>query len=363
MSNDNSKATSALNTTKRSVRTVVVLSILAIVSAAILGFVFFVMQILRPSDSSTSAKKVVVNLVPGDSVSHIGRILQRRHVVRSAEGFVLAARLEGVENRLVAGRYELSPAMSPTQLAQLIAAGATADDLVTIPEGFTAAQVASRLAHHGIGNAVDDRKLVLRGGKNFTIGTYRPGPNLEGYLFPDTYRFPVGTTTSDAITEMIENFKNKVRDTGLLQLTPAQIRSTIILASLVEKEAEVDGDRPLIAAVLKNRMRLHMRLDCDATLQYALPAHRTRLFYTDLKRPSPYNTYLHGGLPPTPIANPGLESIRAALDPAHVGYLYYVARANGTHIFTDSLADHDRAIRSVRSNNVNTTQTSEGHPL
>ena len=321
------------------------------------------MMILRPNGSRAGAHKVIVNLAPGESVSRIGRILQQRHVVRSAEGFVLAARLEGVENRLVAGRYELSPAMSPTQLAQLIAAGATADDFVTIPEGFTAAQVASRLARHGIGSGIQDRELVFWGGKKFVMGSYHPGPNLEGYLFPDTYRFPVGTTASDAITEMLDNFQNKVRDTGLLELAPGQIRSTIILASLVEKEAEVDGDRPLIAAVLKNRLRLGMRLDCDATIQYTLPAHRTRLFYTDLKHPGPYNTYLHGGLPPTPIANPGLASIRAALAPAHVGYLYYVARANGTHIFTDSLADHDRAIRSLRSNNVNKTQNSEGHSL
>ena len=137
-------------------------------------------------------------------------------------------------------------------------------------------------------------------------------------------------------------------DNGYLAKNPGKLGNTMKMASLVEGEAEVDGDRPKIAAALSNRLNIGMRLQCDASIEYILPSHKKRLYYKDLKVDSPYNTYLHAGLPPTPIDNPGVPSILAAMHPSKAGYLFYVARPDGTHIFSDTLSEHDKAIAMLR---------------
>jgi len=162
---------------------------------------------------------------------------------------------------------------------------------------------------------------------------------------------PKGATAREVIQLMLANFQARVVKPYGAEAArrPGGLPAVVTLASLVEREAEVDSDRPLIAAVYRNRLKLGMRLQCDATVQYALPAHKTRLFYADLRVDSPYNTYQHAGLPPTPIACPGLPSILAALHPASVGYLYYVAGPGGHHVFSTTLAQQDRAIARLHT--------------
>ena len=338
--------------TKRSVRTAIVLSIVLVISASVLITGVIVILALRPASNNIGSPSILITVPRGAGVARIGQLLRLKRLVRSARGFEFAARFDGVADKLKAGRYEISASMPPRQIAQMIAMGMTADDLVTIPEGFTVQQIARRLQGKHIATSTEFLDLARKHGREFSTAYFTPPTNnLEGYLYPDTYRFPKGTDAKSAIAIMLANFRNKLAATGLFELPPRKLQETVTLASIVEREAQVPQDRPLIAAALINRLALHMRLECDATIQYALPEHKSRLYYADLRLDSPYNSYRHAGLPPTPISNPGKDSILASLHPAKVGYLYYVAKPDGSHIFTKTLAEHDKARLSIRAAN------------
>ena len=341
-----------INQPRRTVHRVFWLILALLVAIVLTAATATLTYVFAPVTADTKAPTVLVTVPPGAGVKTIGSLLARRHLVRSALGFALAARIEGVADKMEAGHYELSPAMPPRQIAALIALGQTATDVVVIPEGFTLAQIAQRLAAQRMANAETFLALARTQGGTFRTAGFRPpDASLEGYLFPDTYRIPKGATERDIITLMLHNFDRRViqRDGAALSRFPGGIGAAVNLASLIEREAEVPGDRPLIAAALENRLKRGMRLQCDATVQYALPQHKTRLMFADLKIDSPYNTYTHGGLPPTPICCPGLPSIEAALHPARVEYLFYVGRPDGSHIFSRTLAEHDHAIARLRA--------------
>ena len=254
--------------------------------------------------------------------------------------------MDHLSGEMHAGHYALSPAMPPRQIAARMALGETAQGVVTVPEGYTVRQTARRLAEHHLVDEAQFLALAQTQGRTFHVGKWAPPDNnLEGYLFPDTYTVPKGATARDVVQIMLDNFGRRVLTPRGAEARgfPGGLPAAVTLASLVEREAEVDGDRPLIAAVYRNRLKAGMRLQCDATVQYALPEHKGRLLYSDLRVNSPYNTYTHRGLPPTPIASPGLPSIQAALRPARSDYLFYVARPDGSHVFSATLAEHDRA--------------------
>lgn len=323
-----------------------------LLAAGLLAAAGILSYITSPITKDKTARTVLVAIPSGANARKIGDILARKHLVRKATGFVLAARWAGVADKMKAGRYELSPAMSSREIATRIALGLTANDVVTIPEGYTVAQVARRLADHHMADEAKFLALAQTQGRSFRAGFQPPADSLEGYLYPDTYRIPKGTGEREVITQMLRNFDRHVlTDDNKIRIaqTPGGLPAVVNLASLVEREAETDKDRPLIAAALSNRLKQGMRLECDATIQYALPQHKARLFYADLKVDSPYNTYKHAGLPPTPICNPGLPSIEAALRPAKADYLFYVARPDGSHIFSRTLAEHDRAVAQMRA--------------
>jgi UPF0755 protein len=335
-----------------------------LIAVAVGGALVITTSALSPASNNKNAPMVLVTIPSGANAKTIGALLARKHLVRRGLGFVLAARMEGVADKMKAGRYEFSPAMPPRQMAQLIALGETATDVVVVPEGFTVAQIARRLAQH---HMVDEKTFLIVArtqGRTFAVGGFRPpNANLEGYLFPDTYLIPKAPTDTVSATLPIDARERQIIGLMLADFNrrvfvpektafakyPGGLADAVNMASLVEREAEVDGDRPLIAAALTNRLKQGMRLQCDATVQYALPHHKTRLFYADLRVDSPYNTYTHAGLPPTPICNPGLPSIEAALRPAHVDYLFYVGRPDGSHIFSRTLAEHDKAIAQLRA--------------
>jgi UPF0755 protein len=340
------------NTPRRVRRSASLLILLLVVALFTVAGILYIIQMLGPVTGNKNAPLVLVNIPPGKSARQIGRILARKHLIRSSLSFVFASRMDHLSGEMHAGHYELSPAMPPRQIAALMALGETADGVVTIPEGYTVHQIARRLAQQQLVNEAALLTLAQTQGKTFHVGRWTP-PNasLEGYLFPDTYTVPKGATARDIAQMMLENFSRRVLvpHESDFRLYPGGLPAAVTLASLVEREAEVETDRPLIAAVYRNRLNAHMRLQCDATVQYALPEHKTRLFYTDLRVDSPYNTYRHEGLPPTPIANPGLPSIEAALHPANVDYLYYVAGPGGRHVFSTTLTQHEQAVARVRA--------------
>lgn len=340
------------NTPRRVRRSATLLVLLLVLALLVVGGMLYTVQLLGPVMGNKNAPSVLVYIPPGKSARQIGEILARKRLIRSPLSFVFASRMDGLSGKMHAGHYELSPAMPPRQIAAQMALGETAQGIVTVPEGYTVQQIARRLAEHHLVDETQFLTLAQTGGHSFHIrGWTPPDDNLEGYLFPDTYTVPKGASPREVIQIMLDNFARRVAVPlgAEADSFPGGLPAVVTLASLVEREAEVDTDRPLIAAVYRNRLRAGMRLQCDATVQYALPEHKTRLFYADLRVDSPYNTYRHAGLPPTPIANPGLPSIMAALHPAPVRYLYYVAGPGGRHVFSTTLAEHNQAVARART--------------
>ncbi len=344
--------TNLSNTPRRVRRSATLLVLLLVLALLVVAGMLYTVQLLGPVTGNKNAPLVLVSIPPGRNARQIGEILARRRLVRSPLSFVFASRMDGLSGKMHAGRYELSPAMPPRQIAAQLALGETAQGIVTVPEGYTVRQIARRLAEHHLVDEAQFLALAQTGGRSFHVrGWTPPDDNLEGYLFPDTYTVPKGASAHDLIQIMLENFARRVATPhgAEADFFPGGLPAAVTLASLVEREAEVDADRPLIAAVYHNRLKAGMRLQCDATVQYALPQHKARLFYVDLRVDSPYNTYRHAGLPPTPIANPGLASIEAALHPAQANYLYYVAGPGGRHTFSRTLAQHEQAVAHARA--------------
>lgn len=294
----------------------------------------------------------LITVTPGESVGRVAATLGERGLIRSPAAFVLAAYVSGKWRRLQAGRYDLTASMSALEVLDALCHGTRkAWRWVTIPEGYTIRQIGEQLEKVGLASAEDFRReaqLPREADPGFSVS----GHSLEGYLFPDTYRVDAGEPPAGIIAQMLRRF-DQVVWRGLFRGKPSyqgrSLREILILASLVEGEAKQEKERPIIAGVLMNRLRRGMRLECDATVQYALGGGRKeRLTHEDLLIESEYNTYQHPGLPPGPICNPGEASIKAAMKPAQVPYLYYVARADGSHVFSRSFAEHQVATRSVR---------------
>jgi UPF0755 protein len=294
--------------------------------------------------------KTVVNIPDGSSAGSIGCILAEKGIVRSPFAFKLLVRLSGKSGRLQPGAYELSGSMTPSAVLKKIVSGEVCARWVTVPEGFTVRQVAERLAAKGLADKSRFESFATQRGQSFKAGFPSPGPSLEGYLFPDTYLVPEGVSEEKIIDNMLQAFCDKVAEPlrGDIAASGMSMHQVITLASLIEREAKVPGDRALVSAVLHNRLKKNMRLQVDATVLYSLGAHKSRVLYRDLTVDSPYNTYRNAGLPPGPIANPGLASIKAALHPANADYLYYVARPDGSHIFSRTIEEHADAIKLAR---------------
>jgi UPF0755 protein len=290
--------------------------------------------------------------VPEHSGSRgVARLLKEKRLIRNDLAFRIALRQWGLSDKLKAGYYRLSPAMRAEEIARCLAEGRVAVAKITIPEGFTVPQIADRLANEQLCTAAE----FLDAARPANVRNPRlrlAGGSLEGFLFPDTYTVKYGTPPADIVNLMTDNFVQRVVE-GLapdLGASRHSLNEVVTIASMIEREAEVDKDRPLIASVIYNRLRKDMRLQIDATVIYALGEHRSRLTREDLKVDSPFNTYRYQGLPPHPICNPGLPSIRAALRPANTDYLYYVARSDGSHVFTKTYEEHRKAIHEVRGN-------------
>jgi UPF0755 protein len=304
---------------------------------------------VRPADPAGSPKVVVIPA--GASAVDIGRQLESAGIVRRASDFVWAVRLRGVGGRLQGGEYRLSPAMSLLEVVDVLARGQVLLHDVTIPEGYTAAEGARVLAEAGLGDRGRLEELALRGAARLPHPFLRSVPtgSLEGYLFPDTYRLPRGWPEEKVMGVLLDRFAQVVLPLWREQGGGRPLHEIVTLASLVEREARRDDERALIAGVLYNRLRRGMRLEVDATVLYALGGHKAVVTYRDLEVDSPYNTYRRTGLPPGPIANPGLASLQAALRPAATEYLYYVARPDGSHVFSRTYQEHLVAIRRYRS--------------
>ena len=303
-----------------------------------LGFGLF---LVSPADKGGADQVFVVK--EGTALKEVAGDLEEKGLITNKTLFVLWTRVKGYGKDIRAGEYSLSPAMAPVQLLEILRKGLVILHAVTIPEGFNREQIAEALAAKGL--ADKKRFLELTQDKALLRQYGISGPSFEGYLFPDTYHFSRGTPTLAILDTMVKRFKQVVaplmdqsKGTGM------KFEDVVILASIVEKETGRPEERPLIASVFLNRLRLGMRLESDPTVIYGIENFDGDLKKKDLTEKTPYNTYVIHGLTPGPIANPGLESIKAVMDPARTDYLYFVSRNDGSHQFSKTLAEHNRAV-------------------
>lgn len=259
----------------------------------------------------------------------------------------------GIKGRLKAGLYDLGERASRYKVFMLLRHGRPRLVHVTIPPGLMMHEVAMRLERAGLVNARRFMNLVWNPPAELRKPWLPDGKPLEGFLFPETYWLPPTRPKRDegyVIKVMLDEFEKRFIKSHASEIEKSKrsLYDIVILASMVEMEAKVDEERPIIAGVLLNRLKLNMLLQCDATIFYALKKRKRRITYSDLRIDSPYNTHLYSGMPPTPICNPGLNSLLSALNPADVDYLYYVARGDGRHTFSRTYEEHLVAVRRWR---------------
>lgn len=333
-------------------RVIIVLTILAIAAAGVVAVA--VDLVFTPPGPFTPPR--MVRIEPGDSLTTAARRLADAGVVRNRWAFVIYAEMTGQANRLKPGVYAFHGGETAPGVLGHLVNGDFVVITVTIPEGLTVYQIGERLEAAGLACAGQFDAAARHGALVKAAGL---GPlGAEGFLFPATYKFPPGVSVNGILEAMLARFYANLTPAVVARMFALGIteRELVTIASIVEKEAKAPGERPVIASVFYNRLRLGMPLQSDPTAQYS-PLGEVAPALAAVHHASPFNTYMIPGLPPGPIANPGMSSIAAALYPAHTNYLYFVARHDGTHIFSRSFAEHERAIAEVKRGNA----PSRGH--
>src|SRR5688572_25643358 len=296
-----------------------------------------------------SEPEVFVDIPPGSSPAAIADRLVSAGVVRDARTFQIALWISGRSRNLRAGEYRFDTPLHTLDVVDKIARGDVYRRRLTFREGLTIAEMARVFEERGFGKADEFIKAASNAA---LIGELDPDArDLEGYLFPETYALPRGTSAAAVVTQMVDGFKNVMTPELRAAATTAglKVRQLVTLASLVEKETGTPEERPLVAAVYSNRMKIGMGMQADPTVIYALQKagqYTGNLHRDDLQFDSPYNTYRYAGLPPGPIAAPGKASLEAAAKPADVDYLYFVSKNDGSHVFASSLEEHNRNVQT-----------------
>jgi UPF0755 protein len=296
------------------------------------------------------SEPVVVMIEPGTSSEQIGVELESRGVIRSRWLF-LATRAARLQSKLMAGEFRFDQPMSVWEVYGHIASGKVLQHPLTIPEGLTRFEIASVVAKAGFASR---EEFLAECEKTDRIQDLAPeAANLEGFLFPETYQMTRPFSAPKLVEMMVGRFRTVFQQLSAGKTPDLNPYELVTLASLIEKETGVGGERKLVSSVFHNRLGKRMLLQCDPTVIYALvleDRYRGQLTRDDLAIPNEYNTYVHTGLPPGPIANPGRISLEAALEPAESNYLFFVAQAGGAggHVFSESLAAHNRAVSAYR---------------
>ncbi|MEE8474188.1 MAG: endolytic transglycosylase MltG [Myxococcota bacterium] len=326
------------------IRRIAVSAALASLLVAIVGGLA-IRRLLTPiAAEAAEAPNALFVVSPGESLSDVARHLEQAGLVRSGWAVEWLARGRGLASQLRSGEYVLSSSLRPGEILMRIAEGRVKTYEVVVPEGFTARQIALRLGAAGL---VDPQEF-LRAARDpdfaDTIGV--EGPGLEGYLFPETYRIPRGLSPEAIARTFVAQFLAVWREIEeLAEERGVSMQEVVTMASIIEKETGDPDERPLIASVFHNRLERGMRLETDPTVIYGIPDFDGNLRRSDLENAdNPYNTYRIFGLPPGPIASPGADSLRAAVEPAETPYLYFVSRNDGTHSFSRTYREHKKAV-------------------
>jgi UPF0755 protein len=321
--------------------------LLVILAAAAGGGAWWAYARVQVPYRGTTDTETFVEIPPGAGPVGIGSRLVDAGIVQDAWTFRVAVLLSGRARELKAGEYRFDAPMTALDVVDKIARGEVYTRMLTFREGLTVAEMAAVFEERGFGVAAD---FITASRNARLINDLDPtARDLEGYLFPETYALPRNTPAAEVVAQMVAGFK-KAFDEGLRAAAAAEgltVRQAVTLASLVEKETASGDERPLVAAVYRNRMKIRMGMQADPTVIYALQKagkYDGNLSKTDLQFDSPYNTYRYAGLPPGPIASAGRASLEAAVKPAAVDYLYFVSRNDGTHVFATTLAEHNKNV-------------------
>lgn len=278
----------------------------------------------------------------GSNLSTVSARLAEAKLIHSQFFFKLYMRLTGKANKLKFGVYDLHDGMSASKIVQTLTSGKTKTISVTIAEGLHNRQIADLFVQKKFFASRDE--FLQYAGKKAILDKYKiPAQTVEGYLFPDTYFLPQGYPKDKIIEHMIDHFFEKTKEVKNFPTDPRKIHDTIILASIVEREAKLKEERPLIAAVFHNRLRDHEPLESCATVQYLFEKPKARLFFKDLEVESPYNTYKVKGLPPGPIGSPGMAAINATVNPEKTDYKFFVLKGDDAHYFSKTFKEHNAA--------------------
>jgi UPF0755 protein len=318
----------------------------ALIGVVLSGSFYVAAQLLMPLPMGN--KNIEVRVPKGSSFRQTVEIFSKEGLIRDKNLFLFIGRISRIDRKIRAGYYSIYRTMNSLDLLKVLRRGQIIEYEVTVVEGDSLREVGEKLSEKGIADNESFRRLSSD--KDF-LSSYRiDAPSLEGYLFPDTYKIPKGMDPSEAIGMMINEMREKFSEK--LRTKAAEIglseREVLTLASIVEKEAVTDDERPLISAVYHNRLKKRIPLQADPTAIYGIKSSKEKITSEDIRRKTPYNTYTIKGLPPGPIASPGAKSIIAALYPAKVPYIYFVSNNDGTHHFSVSAEEHQSAVKEYR---------------
>ena len=312
----------------------------------LLFFIFVLYWLLCIPPSKTASTKVIF-IKKGTHLKKVSEVLKQDGIIKNRHFFVLLTTILGKKTKVKAGEYEFHTQMLPLEVLDALVKGQVKPHLVTIPEGYTLSQIAQLLEDL---NLVEKKGFLQKASSPAFINALGlsqfAGPTLEGYLFPETYHLFREMDSEEVIQMMVYQFKkvfgpdlvNRASELGISE------KEVVILASIIEKETPLPEEKPLISAVFHNRLKRKIPLQSDPTVIYGIKNFNGNLTKEHLMRPTPYNTYLIAGLPPTPICNPGKDSLLAAVRPAPVPYLYFVSKNDGSHFFSSDIGEHNRAV-------------------
>ena len=305
------------------------------------GFIYHLNQ------SPLLMKDEVFVIHDGESLRLISSRLKKNNLIKNSSFFLASGAVKPGYN-YKSGSYRIKSGMTSSEILKMIYLGRVLSEKITIPEGYNIYETAEKLDDSGITSKKEfikyctDRQFLKKIGINSVTA--------EGYLFPDTYVFNEDMNAGEVIKVMFKRFSNVIDSIGMKEVRNSGLSfsDVIKLASLIEEEAAISSERKYISSVFHNRMKRNMKLDCDPTVRYAVKKFSGRIYYSDLKTDSPYNTYIYKGFPPTPISSPGRESIIAAINPAESSFLYFVSRNDRSHYFSSSLKEHNAAVKKFR---------------
>jgi UPF0755 protein len=320
-------------------------TVIIIFTWALAGFFYYQATISVGKNPET----ILLSIPPGATLKKISNELKGLNLIRNASAFRLLVNIRQKQTHIQAGQYELNQSMIPMDILKAITSGKTVLHSITIPEGYRISEISELL----VKKISINKEVFIKESKNKKLikSLNITSSSLEGYLFPETYNFSQHTSEKRIIQTMLNTFKERVKNQKILnqvQNSNMSLHEIITLASLIEKETGMNSERKHISSVFHNRLQKNMRLQTDPTVIYAIKEFDGNIRKKDLNINSPYNTYRYKGLPPGPIASPGIKSIVAALNPIKSNHLYFVSRKDGSHQFSSSLKEHNRAVEKYQ---------------